>query len=81
MLPDELSKNIRKVYSKINEANRLLGRTDNQAFFKRNDLWYNYLPADLIRLQEELRKYEVLVGVPENDGGSNLVARTIRPGI
>ncbi|MGA2785733.1 MAG: hypothetical protein ABSF09_13655, partial [Candidatus Bathyarchaeia archaeon] len=31
LLPDELSKSIRKTYSKISDANGLLGRTDNEA--------------------------------------------------
>jgi hypothetical protein len=67
LLTEELAKNIRKVYSGIREANELLGRTDSDASFTRNDLWYNYLPNDLTRLQQELREYDELVTVSESD--------------
>jgi hypothetical protein len=60
LLPSELSQSIRKIYFMISEANSLIGRTDSAAVFRRNDLWYTYMPTGLTKLQEEIRGYEAL---------------------
>jgi len=57
-LPEELTQSIRRVYTKFAEANRLLNATETVQTMIRGDLWYNYLPNDIIKLQEQLKTYE-----------------------
>ena len=76
LLPDDLAKNIRKVHSKIDDANAWLSSTDTVAIMQRDDLWYNYLPGYLATLQQELRNYEGLLTKSESDNRMRELALT-----